>query len=112
MSRIFVAGHRGLVGSAIVKRLIDKGYDRKDIITRTHSELDLTNQSAVDYFFAAEKIDEVYLAAAKVGGIVGNNTFPADFIYKNIMIQANVINAAYKNNNFFNIIFNYIICFI
>jgi GDP-L-fucose synthase len=98
MSRIYVAGHRGLVGSAIVKRLIDMGHDRKDIITHTHAELDLTNQAAVDSFFEKEKIDEVYLAAAKVGGIVGNNTFPADFIYKNIMIQANVINAAHKNN--------------
>jgi GDP-L-fucose synthase len=97
MSRIFVAGHRGLVGSAIVKRLIDMGHDRKDIITRSHALLDLTDQSAVRQFFATQKIDEVYLAAAKVGGIVGNNTFPADFIYKNIMIQANVINSAYEN---------------
>ena len=97
MSRIFVAGHRGLVGSAIVKKLIDMGHDRKDIVTRTHAELDLTNQSAVRQFFATEKIDQVYLAAAKVGGIVGNNTYPADFIYKNIMIQANVINSAYEN---------------
>ena len=97
MSRIFVAGHRGLVGSAIVKKLIDMGHDRKDIVTRTHAELDLTNQSAVRHFFATEKIDQVYLAAAKVGGIVGNNTYPADFIYKNIMIQANVINSAYEN---------------
>jgi len=97
MSRIFVAGHRGLVGSAIVKRLIDMGHDRKDIITRSHALLDLTDQFAVRQFFATQKIDEVYLAAAKVGGIVGNNTFPADFIYKNIMIQANVINSAYEN---------------
>jgi GDP-L-fucose synthase len=97
MSRIFVAGHRGLVGSAIVKRLIDMGHDRTDIVTRSHALLDLTDQSAVRQFFAAEKIDEVYLAAAKVGGIVGNNTYPADFIYKNIMIQANVINAAHRN---------------
>lgn len=97
MSRIFVAGHRGLVGSAIVKRLIDMGHDRTDIVTRSHALLDLTDQSAVRQFFAAEKIDEVYLAAAKVGGIVGNNTYPADFIYKNIMIQANVIDAAHRN---------------
>ena len=97
MSRIFVAGHRGLVGSAIVKKLIDMGHDRKDIVTRTHAELDLTNQSAVRQFFATEKIDQVYLAAAKVGGIVGNNTYPAEFIYKNMMIQANVINSAYEN---------------
>lgn len=97
MGKIFVAGHRGLVGSAIVKKLIEKGHDRDNIITRSHALLDLTNQDAVNYFFASQNISEVYLAAAKVGGIVGNNTYPADFIYKNIMIQANVINAAHRN---------------
>jgi GDP-L-fucose synthase len=97
MGKIFVAGHRGLVGSAIVKKLIEKGHDRNDIVTRSHALLDLTNQDAVNYFFASQNISEVYLAAAKVGGIVGNNTYPADFIYKNIMIQANVINAAHRN---------------
>jgi GDP-L-fucose synthase len=97
MGKIFVAGHRGLVGSAIVKKLIEKGHDRDNIITRSHGLLDLTNQDAVNYFFSSQNISEVYLAAAKVGGIVGNNTYPADFIYKNIMIQANVINAAHRN---------------
>lgn len=95
-AKIFVAGHRGLVGSAIVKGLQSQGYT--NIITRTHSELDLSNQSQVDNFFEKEKPEYVFLAAAKVGGIGANSTYPADFIYKNMMIGFNVVNAAYKNN--------------
>lgn len=94
-SKIYVAGHRGLVGSAIVRNLVAKGYS--NILTRTSSELDLTNQQAVDDFFSAEKPDYVFLAAAKVGGILANDTYPADFIYKNIMIEANIIQAAYQS---------------
>ncbi|WP_133013314.1 GDP-L-fucose synthase [Marinomonas flavescens] len=94
-SNIFVAGHRGMVGSAIVRQLEANGY--RNIITRTSSELDLTNQAAVAAFFAEQRIDEVYLAAAKVGGIHANNTYPADFIYQNLMIEANVIQQAYAN---------------
>lgn len=93
---IFVAGHRGMVGSAICRQLQAAGY--KNIITCSHAQLDLTNQAAVDYFFANSSIDRVYLAAAKVGGIHANNTYPADFIYQNIMIEANIIQAAHKNN--------------
>lgn len=93
---VFVAGHRGMVGSAICRQLSDTGYH--NIITRTHAELDLTNQAAVDKFFAQTKIDRVYLAAAKVGGIHANNTYPADFIYQNLMIEANIIHAAHMNN--------------
>lgn len=95
--RIFVAGHRGLMGSAIVRRLVDSGINSSDIITRTHKELDLTNQIAVTEFFAKNKIDQVYVAAAKVGGIVGNNNHPGEFIYKNLMIQNNVIHQAYEH---------------
>ena len=91
--RIYVAGHRGMVGSAIVRALEAKGY--QNIVTRTHSELDLTNQAAVQAFFAQEKPDQVYLAAAKVGGIYANNTFPAQFIYDNLMMQNNVIHQAF-----------------
>ena len=93
--KIYVAGHRGMVGSAIVRNLQAKGY--KNIITRTHAELDLTNQQAVKTFFEAEKPDQVYLAAAKVGGIHANNTFPAEFIYDNLMVQNNVIHQAFVN---------------
>lgn len=93
--RIFVAGHRGMVGSAIVRQLQTKGF--KNIITATHAELDLCNQAAVQQFFADQKIDQVYLAAAKVGGIHANNTYPADFIYENLMIEANVIHAAHMH---------------
>ena len=92
-AKIYVAGHRGLVGSAIVRNLEDKGY--KNIIYRTHKELDLTNQEAVRRFFEEEKPEYVFLAAAKVGGIHANNTYPADFIYENLMIQNNVIKAAH-----------------
>ena len=95
--KIYVAGHRGLIGSAIVRMLIADGVNPQDIITRTHNELDLTNQQAVKEFFSKNKIDQVYVAAAKVGGIVGNNTYPGDFIYKNMMIQNNVIHQAYEH---------------
>lgn len=95
-SKIYVAGHRGLVGSAIIKDLITKGYS--NIITRTHHELDLTSQEQVASFFSVVKPEYVFLAAAKVGGIVANNTYRADFIYENLMIQNNVIYHAYKNN--------------
>jgi len=95
-TKIFVAGHRGMVGSAIVRQLIANGHT--NIITRTRSELDLTNQQAVADFFEAEKIVQVYLAAAKVGGIVANNTYPADFIYENLMIQCNIIHSAHLAN--------------
>ncbi|WP_418512675.1 GDP-L-fucose synthase family protein [Corallibacter sp.] len=94
-SKIYVAGHRGLVGSAIVENLKSKGYT--NLITRTHSELDLTNQVAVEDFFKSEKPEYVFLAAAKVGGIVANNVYRADFIYANMMIQNNVIHQSYLN---------------
>jgi len=93
-SKIYIAGHRGLVGSAIVNNLIFKGYT--NLIFRTHAELDLTNQLSVETFFSNEKPEYVILAAAKVGGIVANNKYRADFIYENIMIQNNVIHNAYK----------------
>jgi GDP-L-fucose synthase len=93
---IFVAGHRGMVGSAIVRQLQAKGY--QNILTATHAELDLCNQAAVQAYFAKHEIDQVYLAAAKVGGIHANNEYPADFIYQNLMIEANVIHAAHLNN--------------
>ena len=95
--KIYVAGHRGMVGSAIVRHLLANGHPVESIVTRTHAELDLTNQAAVCAFFAAEKPDQVYLAAAKVGGIHANNTYPAEFIYQNLMMQANVIDAAFRN---------------
>lgn len=95
--RIYVAGHHGMVGSAIVRQLIAQGHDPDLIIGRTRAELDLTNQSAVRDFFASEKPTQVYLAAAKVGGIHANNTYPAEFIYDNLMVQANVIDAAFRN---------------
>jgi GDP-L-fucose synthase len=92
--KIYVAGHRGMVGSAIIRALQQAG--QTNIVTRTHAELDLTDQIAVRSFFATEKPDQVYLAAAKVGGIHANNTYPADFIYQNLMIEANVIEAAFR----------------
>ncbi|WP_353432640.1 GDP-L-fucose synthase [Polynucleobacter sp. MWH-UH23A] len=91
--KIYVAGHRGMVGSAIVRDLQAKGF--ANIITRTHAQLDLTNQQAVKNFFEIEKPDQVYLAAAKVGGIHANNTYPAEFIYQNLMMEANVIHQAF-----------------
>lgn len=94
-SKIYVAGHRGMVGSAIVRQLKKQGY--KNIITRSHSELDLTDQKAVNDFFAEEKPEYVFLAAAKVGGIVANSKAPADFLYQNMMIEMNVIHAAWQN---------------
>ncbi|HBV41475.1 MAG TPA: GDP-fucose synthetase, partial [Desulfovibrio sp.] len=92
-SKIYVAGHRGLVGSAIVRCLQAEGY--ANVITRTSKELDLTNQAAVLAFFEREKPDYVFLAAAKVGGIMANQTYPADFIYINTMIDTNIIHSAY-----------------
>lgn len=94
-SRIFVAGHRGLVGSAIVRRLKAQGHE--SIVTRTRAELDLTDPVQVSRFFAEDKPEYVFLAAAKVGGILANNTFPADFIQENLAIQCNVIDQAYRN---------------
>lgn len=93
--KIYVAGHRGMVGSAIVRTLLAQSVPQAHIVTRTHAELDLTNQANVHAFFAEEKPDQVYLAAAKVGGIHANNTYPADFIYQNLMLQANVVHAAH-----------------
>ena len=93
-AKIYVAGHRGMVGSAIVRELKNLGYN--NILTRSHDELDLTNQAQVQNFFAAEKPDQVYLCAAKVGGIHANDTFPAEFIYDNLMIESNVIHNAWK----------------
>ena len=92
--KIYVAGHRGMVGSAIVRNLQANGYT--NIVTHTHAELDLTNQAAVKAFFEQETPDQVYLAAAKVGGIHANNTFPAEFIYQNLMMEANVIHQAFE----------------
>lgn len=91
--KIYVAGHRGMVGSAIVRNLKSQGY--ANIVTRTHAELDLTDQGAVKSFFEQEKPEQVYLAAAKVGGIHANNTYPAEFIYNNLMVQGNVIHQAF-----------------
>lgn len=96
--KIYVAGHRGMVGSAIVRQLLAHGHPADRIVTRTYAELDLTDQAAVRAFFAAEKPDQVYLAAAKVGGIHANNTYPAEFIYQNLMMQANVIDAAFRQD--------------
>lgn len=95
--RIYVAGHRGMVGSAIVRTLLAQGVPQSAIISRTHAELDLCNQQAVQDFFAMERPTQVYLAAAKVGGIHANNTYPAEFIYDNLMVQANVIHAAHTH---------------
>ena len=95
MTKIFIAGHRGMVGSAILRKLaLDPNVE---IVTRNRTELDLTNQTAVDAFFAESSFDQVYLAAAKVGGIHANNTYPAEFIYENLMIEANIIHSAFKH---------------
>lgn len=93
--KIYVAGHRGMVGSAIVRELHKRGF--RNIVTRTHAQLNLTNQSDVHSFFQIEKPDQVYLAAAKVGGIYANNIFPAEFIYQNLMIETNVIHQAFTH---------------
>lgn len=95
-SKIYIAGHNGLTGSAILTKLQEKGY--KNFILKSHKELDLTNQQAVEYFFEKEKPEYVFLCAAKVGGILANNTYRADFIYQNLQIQNNVIHSAYLNN--------------
>ena len=94
--KIYIAGHRGLVGTALMRNLRAKGFD--NFVTRTHAELDLISQAAVETFFAEEKPDYVFLAAAKVGGIHANNTYPAEFIRDNLAIQTNIIHAAYKND--------------
>ena len=94
--KIYIAGHRGMVGGSILRQLLSSGVLPQDLILRTHGELDLTDQQAVHSFFETEQPTEVYLAAAKVGGIYANNTFPADFIYENLMIQSNVIHSAFK----------------
>ena len=94
-SKIYVAGHRGMVGSAIVRELQKQGYT--NIITRTHKELDLTRQEQVEKFFAEEKPEYVFLAAAKVGGIIANQTALADFMYENMTLEMNVIHSAWKN---------------
>ncbi|MDQ2752496.1 MAG: NAD-dependent epimerase/dehydratase family protein, partial [Bacteroidota bacterium] len=93
--KIYIAGHRGMVGSAIMRRLHHDGFE--NIIVRTSAELDLRNQEAVARFFADEQPDYVFLAAAKVGGIVANNTYRAEFIYDNLMIETNIIHYAYKS---------------
>jgi GDP-L-fucose synthase len=94
-SKIYIAGHRGMVGSAIVRLLVKRGY--KNLVTKTSTELDLRNQQAVNDFFAKEKPEYVFLAAAKVGGILANNTYRAEFIYDNLIIQSNIIEAAYRS---------------
>ncbi|QNB05723.1 GDP-L-fucose synthase [Herbaspirillum frisingense] len=96
MPKIFVAGHRGMVGSAIVRQLLAGGMAAEQVITRDRNSLDLVNQAAVRAFFEQERPDQVYLAAAKVGGIFANNSFPAEFIYENLMIEANIIEAAFR----------------
>jgi len=93
---IYVAGHRGMVGSAIVRHLRSAGHQADELLLRTSSELDLTSQGAVREFFRSERPDQVYLAAAKVGGIHANNTFPGEFIYRNLMIEANVVHEAWR----------------
>ena len=95
-AKIYVAGHRGMVGSAIVRALQKAGY--KNIIMRTSKELDLRRQDAVEEFFAFEKPDYVFLAAAKVGGIMANSKYPADFMYDNMVLEMNVLNASYRNS--------------
>jgi GDP-L-fucose synthase len=94
-SKIYVAGHRGMVGSAIIREL--KNQNQTNIVVFTHAELDLTDQQAVRTFFENEKPDQVYFAAAKVGGIHANNTYPAEFIYQNLMMEANIIHEAFKH---------------
>jgi GDP-L-fucose synthase len=98
-STIYIAGHRGMVGSSINRKLESEGYH--NLLTRTHSELDLTNQQAVNNFFEEMRPEYVFLAAAKVGGIMANSTYPAEFIYENLMIEANVIHAAYTHGDYY-----------
>ncbi|VFN05092.1 MAG: GDP-L-fucose synthase [Candidatus Kentron sp. G] len=95
--KIYVAGHQGMVGSAIVRRLVADAHPQDRILTRAHGELDLTDQAATRAFFQAQRPDQVYLAAAWVGGILANNTYPAAFIHENIMIAANVMEAAFQS---------------
>lgn len=95
--RIYIAGHQGMVGSGILRQLLSRGMREDSLILRTHAELDLTDQSAVRALFAEQMPDQVYLAAAKVGGIHANNMYPAEFIYQNLMMEANIIDAAYNN---------------
>ena len=98
MTKIYIAGHRGMVGSAIVRQLRARMDSDTQLITRTHKDLDLASQQQVNDFISNEKPDQIYLAAAKVGGIHANNIYPADFIYQNLIIQANIIHAAHQNN--------------
>ena len=93
-ARIYIAGHRGMVGSAIARRLTSAGY--ANLVTRTHAELDLTSQTTVTQFLEHEKPDYIFLAAAKVGGIHANNTYRAEFIYQNLMMEANIVHAAWQ----------------
>src|SRR6185369_8542298 len=93
--KVFVAGHKGLVGSALCRTLAARGY--RNVVTRTRAELDLLNSTAVDEFFRTERPDMVYLAAAKVGGIYANNTYPADFILDNLKVQNNIIESAWRH---------------
>jgi len=95
-ARIYIAGHRGMVGSAIMRRLEGSGY--RDIVSRTHAELDLTNQQSVQQFFLDQRPEYVFLAAAKVGGILANSTYPAEFIYQNLLIESHIIHAAYETS--------------
>lgn len=95
--RIYVAGHRGMVGAAIVRQLLARGHPAGSIVTRTHAQLDLVDQAATRVFLSTEKPDQIYLAAAKVGGIHANDTYPAEFIHDNLMIEANVIDAAFRH---------------
>lgn len=95
--KIYIAGHRGMVGSAIIRELLAQGHPADHIITQSRAELDLTDQGAVRAFFTSKRLDQVYLGAAKVGGIHANSTYPAEFIYQNLMIQANVVEAAFQS---------------
>ena len=94
--KIYVAGHRGMVGSALVRALVAQGHEPSQIVVRTRADLDLVNQQAVNDFFATEKPDQVYLAAARVGGIHANSTYPAEFIFDNLAVAANTIHGAYQ----------------